>query len=162
MRAAGVIVHPFTTEKYLREVSLPAVEKGLGRSGRSRTDLEVSYAGFMVTGRTPEEFDASKKKVCERIAFYGSTPAYKPVLDLHGWGELQPELNRLSRRGRWQEMGALIDDEVLSAFAVVGEPDAVVEQFIQRFSGLVDRVTGDVVASDADHHRSLVTKLANA
>jgi probable F420-dependent oxidoreductase len=160
--ADGVIVHPFTTEKYLREVSLPAVEKGLGRSGRSRTDLEVSYAGFMVTGRTPEEFDASKKKVCERIAFYGSTPAYKPVLDLHGWGELQPELNRLSRRGRWQEMGALIDDEVLSAFAVVGEPDAVVEQFIQRFSGLVDRVTGDVVASDADHHRSLVTKLANA
>lgn len=159
--ADGVILHPFTTEKYLREVSLPAIEKGLADSDRSRSDFEISYGGFVVTGTTQEEFDICKRKTCERIAFYGSTPAYAPVLELHGWHDLQPELNRLSRRGQWQEMGQLIDDDILDAFAVVGEPDAVIDQFIQRFAGSVDRVTGNFVARDDDHCRALLAKLSS-
>ena len=106
--ADGVILHAFTTEKYLREVTLPALEKGLTASGRSRENFEISYPGFVVTGRTEEEFNATKAAVCKQIAFYGSTPAYKPVLAVHGWGDLQLELNRLSKVGQWDAMGALI------------------------------------------------------
>lgn len=159
--ADGVILHSFTTEKYLREVSLPAIEKGLAKSGRCRSEFEISYPGFVVTGRTQEEYDANRKNVCERIAFYGSTPAYAPVLELHGWSELQPELNRLSRRGQWEEMGCLISDEILEAFAVVGEPDEVVNQFIQRFASLVDRTSGEFLAVDDDHHRTLLAKISS-
>jgi probable F420-dependent oxidoreductase len=158
--ADGLILHPFTTEKYLREVSLPAINEGLAQSGRSRTGFEVSYPGFVVTGTSQEEFDANKKTTCERIAFYGSTPAYAPVLELHGWNDLQPELNRLSRLGQWEEMGRLISDEILEAFAVVGEPDEVVDQFIQRFAGLVDRAGGEFLGHDNEHCRTLLEKFA--
>ncbi|MCH8256938.1 MAG: TIGR03617 family F420-dependent LLM class oxidoreductase, partial [Proteobacteria bacterium] len=95
--ADGIILHAFTTEKYIREVTLPAVEAGLAKSGRSRSDFQISYPGFIVSGRTEEEFDAAKAGVCKQIAFYGSTPAYAPVLGIHGWGDLQLELNRLSK-----------------------------------------------------------------
>ena len=75
----------------------------------------------------------------QQIAFYGSTPAYRPVLELHGWGDLQPELNTLSKRGEWVKMGELIDDDVLNAFAVVGPPDKVAAEVRNRFEGMVDR-----------------------
>ena len=94
--ADGMLMHAFTTEKYFREVTLPAIEKGLAIAGRSRDNFEISYPGFIVTGNTEEQFNASKSATCKQIAFYGSTPAYAPVLGVHGWGDLQPELNRLS------------------------------------------------------------------
>ena len=81
--ADGILIHAFTTEKYLREVTLPSVEAGLAKSGKSRDDFEVSYPGFIVTGNTEEEFNASKAATCKQIAFYGSTPAYAPVLGVH-------------------------------------------------------------------------------
>jgi probable F420-dependent oxidoreductase len=135
----GLLVHAFTTERYLREVTLPALERGAARAGKSRTDLTVSYPGFIVTGRTDEEMAAASVRTREQIAFYASTPAYRPVLELHGWGELQTELNVMSKRGEWQRMGQLIDDEVLDAFAVVAPPEEVAAAVTKRFGTLVDR-----------------------
>lgn len=138
--ADGMLVHAFTTERYLREVTLPALERGLARSGRARRDVELCYPAFVVTGRDEREWQAMRTAVAAQIGFYGSTPAYRGVLEVHGWGELQGELNRLSKRGEWQAMGELIRDDVLEAFAIVAEPDRVAEALTQRFGGLVDRV----------------------
>jgi len=158
--ADGVIIHAFTTEKYLREVTLPAVERGLAKSGRSRADFQVVYPGFVVSGTTEEAFAQTKQAVCKQIAFYGSTPAYAPVLGIEGWGELQPELNRLSKQGQWDEMGTLITDEVLDKFAVVGEPDVAVDKFLSRFGDVVDRTTGSFPSRDSDHARAILAKLS--
>ena len=158
--ADGVIIHAFTTEKYLREVTLPAVERGLAKSGRSRADFQVVYPGFVVSGTTEEAFAQTKQAVCKQIAFYGSTPAYAPVLGIEGWGELQPELNRLSKQGQWDEMGTLITDEVLDKFAVVGEPDAAVDKFLSRFGDVVDRTTGSFPSRDSDQARAILAKLS--
>ena len=98
---------------------------GLFADGKTRADLTVSYPGFVVSGVDAEGTAAADKAVRQQIAFYGSTPAYRPVLELHGWGDLQAELNTLSKRGEWVKMGELIDDDVLAAFAVVAEPDGI-------------------------------------
>jgi probable F420-dependent oxidoreductase len=135
----GLLVHGFTTERYLREVSLPALERGAAKAGKSRSDLTVSYPGFVVTGATEADVAAASAAVRQQIAFYGSTPAYRPVLELHGWGGLQPELNTLSKQGEWVKMGELIDDEVLDAFAVVCPIDQVATQVKARFGDVVDR-----------------------
>ena len=135
----GLLAHPFTTPRYLREVSLPALERGAATAGRTRADLTVSLAGLIVTGETDEELERATKAVKGQIAFYGSTPAYRPVLDLHGWGDLQPELNALSKRGDWTTMGGLIDDELLDALAVVAPPGQVGARVEERFGDLVDR-----------------------
>jgi probable F420-dependent oxidoreductase len=135
----GFLVHGFSTERYLREVSLPALERGAIKANKKRADLTVSYPGFVVTGPDEKSMAAAAKGVREQIAFYGSTPAYRPVLELHGWGDLQPELNTLSKRGEWVKMGELIDDDVLNAFAVVAPLDQVAAEVRRRFDGLVDR-----------------------
>lgn len=135
----GFLVHGFSTERYLREVSLPALERGAAKADKTRADLTVSYPGFVVTGPDEQSMTAAAKGVREQIAFYASTPAYRPVLELHGWGHLQPELNTLSKRGEWVQMGELIDDDILNAFAVVAPLDKVAGEVTARFGGLVDR-----------------------
>jgi probable F420-dependent oxidoreductase len=157
--ADGVILHAFTTETYLREVTLPAIEKGLEASGRDRSQFQVTYPGFSVTGNTEEEFNVAKAAVKKQIAFYGSTPAYAPVLGQHGWGDLQPELNRMSKEGKWNEMGDLITDEILDEFAVVGETDAAIARFKARFGDIVDRTTVSFAARDDDHRREILEKI---
>ena len=137
--ADGILIHGFTTERYVREVTIPAVERGLAKAGRSRDGFEVSGPLFVVTGTTDEEIERAKTGTRQQIAFYGSTPNYRPVLDLHGWGELQPELNALSKQGKWVEMGERIDDDMLSTFAVVASPDRVADELGRRFSGVVTR-----------------------
>jgi probable F420-dependent oxidoreductase len=137
--ADGLLAHGFTTERYLREVSVPALERGLARSGKNRADVQISYPGMVVTGPNEEEFAAAATAVKRQLAFYGSTPAYRPVLELHGWGDLQPELNTLSKRGEWAKMADLIDDDVLNTFAVVGELDELPGKILARFGNLVDR-----------------------
>ena len=139
--ADGMLCHGFTTESYLREVTLPALGAGLEAGGRTRADLELSLPGFVVTGTTEEEHAAAAKGVREQIAFYGSTPAYRGVLEHHGWGDLQTELNALSKEGKWVEMGERIDDDILATFAVVAEPDAVGDALLARFGDLVDRMS---------------------
>jgi probable F420-dependent oxidoreductase len=137
--ADGFLVHPFTTERYLREVSLPSLERGAAKSGRTLDDLTISYPGFVVTGADQASMEASAAATRRQIAFYGSTPAYRPVLELHGWGDLQGELNTLSKRGEWDEMGKLITDEILDAFAVTCPLDDVARAVRARFDGSVDR-----------------------
>jgi probable F420-dependent oxidoreductase len=137
--ADGLIAHGFTTEKYLREVTLPALERGLAKAGRSRGELDVSAPIIVVTGMDEEAFENSRQIVKMQLAFYGSTPAYRPVLQLHGWEDLQPRLNRLSKQGEWQKMGGLISDEFLETFAIVCEaPGQIAPQFAQRYGELID------------------------
>jgi probable F420-dependent oxidoreductase len=135
----GFLVHGFSTEKYMREVSLPALERGAAKAGKTRADLTVSYPGFIVTGPDEQSMAAAAKGVREQIAFYGSTPAYRPVLELHGWGDLHPELNTLSKRGEWVQMGELINDDILNTFAVVAPLDQVAAEVRSRFGDIVDR-----------------------
>lgn len=138
--ADGLICHAFTTHRYLTEVTLPALERGLAKAGRRREDVQITYPAFIVSGASDEARASSRRAVARQIAFYGSTPAYRAVLELHGWGALQPELNTLSKRGEWEEMGRRIPDEVLEEFAVVAEPAQVAPALLARFGGLIDRL----------------------
>lgn len=139
--ADGLLVHGFTTARYLREVTMPAVEEGLAGSGRARDQFTTVYPGLVVTGGDEHEFEEAVTQVRRQIAFYGATPAYRGVLDLHGWGDLHSELHQLSKTGDWATMAGLVDDEMLNTFAVVGEPKEVGVQIVRRFGDLVDRFT---------------------
>lgn len=133
--ADGFLCHNFTTERYLREVTLPALERGRAKAGLTLAGFEIS--GPVFTATNDEEIADVKRQ----IAFYGSTPAYKPVLDLHGWGALHEELHRMSRRQQWAEMSELITDEVLTEFAVVGSPDTVTATLLGRYGDVVTRIS---------------------
>ena len=139
--ADGFLCHGFTTEKYLREVSIPALERGRGTAGRTMDGFEIAGSTFVVTGTDDAELAAAAKGTRQQIAFYGSTPAYRPVFELHGWGGLQDELNALSKQGKWAEMGDLIDDEILGTFAVVGPPEAIAPELLRRYGDVISRVT---------------------
>jgi probable F420-dependent oxidoreductase len=138
--ADGHLGHPMVSRRYLDEVTLPALLRGMRRSGRDRGDFEVSAEVMVATGENDAELEAATAAVRKQIAFYGSTPAYRKVLDLHGWGDLHTELRRLSLDGQWDAMGSLIDDEMLRAYAVVGPVDTVAEALRSRCEGTVDRV----------------------
>ena len=140
--ADGVFVHSFTTERYLRERLLPAVRRGLARAGQSPADLEICLPGFVATGLDAPQLAAAADAARRQVAFYASTPAYRPVLELHGWGNLQMELHALAgsdAADRWEVMGTRIDDEVLETVALVGEPEQIGRQLLTRFEGLIDR-----------------------
>ena len=139
--ADGIIVHAFTTEKYLRETTLPALQRGFDRAEKQRSDFEVRYPCFVVTGRDERELARAGTATKQQIAFYGSTPAYKPVLDSIGVGELQSQLNAMSKQGRWAEMGTLITDDMLDAFAIVGPPEEVAGRLLARYGDIVDRTS---------------------
>lgn len=139
--ADGLLLHSFTTPRYLREVTMPEVESGLTASDRTRADFTVCYPGMVATGSNDRELAEAVATVRKQLAFYGATPAYRAVLDLHGWGELHTELHRMSRIGDWDTMTGLVDDTVLNTLAVVGPPDEVGAEVVRRFGGLVDRFT---------------------
>ncbi len=161
--ADGFICHGFTTEKFLREVTIPALERGRAKAGKTMDDFEISGPFFVVTGNDETEMQKSADATRQQIAFYASTPAYRPVLDLHGWGGLQEELNKLSKQGQWQEMGSLIDDEILNTFAVVGEPEAVAPEINQRFGDCVQRISFYApYQSDPERWRTVMADLKAA
>jgi probable F420-dependent oxidoreductase len=137
--ADGLIMHPFSTERYIREISLPAISDGLANVDVSRDEFEIDFAPMIATGETEEDVNEAIKVARDRIAFYGSTPGYRSVLELHGWGELQNELNFLMKQHRTEEMSNLIEDEILHTFAIVGEPVDVVDEMIARYGNLIDR-----------------------
>ncbi len=136
----GVMIHGFTTPRYFAEVTEPAIERGLARAGKSRADFTISYPAFVVTGETEQDMAKAAAAVRGQIGFYGSTPAYKPVLDIHGWGDLSSELNRLSKSGQWADMATLLSDDLLAEFAVVGPVDEVGRSLAKRWGDKVDRV----------------------
>jgi probable F420-dependent oxidoreductase len=139
--ADGLICHGFTTRRYVQEVTIPTIERGRAKAGKSLDGFELSGPMFIVTGRDEPEMATAATAVRQQIAFYGSTPAYRPVLELHGWGDLQDELNRMSKQGQWKEMGELVDDDMLNAFAVVGPIDTIVPKLRERWDGLLDRLS---------------------
>jgi probable F420-dependent oxidoreductase len=144
----GLFVHPFHSEQSLRAVTLPAVEQGLHTAGKNREHFTISAQVITATGLTEEQLQASEFSARSQIAFYASTPAYLPVLEAHGWEELQPQANSLSREGKWEEMAALVDDEILHTFAVVGEPAEVADKILTRFDGQVERVSPVIYSPD--------------
>ena len=138
--ADGIIIHGFTTERYVKEVTVPAIERGL--EGVGPRPGVVPDLGPAVRRHRHERRRRSRRPtqgVKQQIAFYGSTPAYRGVLELHGWGDLQTELNALSKQGEWVKMGELIDDDILRTFAVVAEPEGVGAELKRRYGGVVDR-----------------------
>ncbi len=135
--ADGMLCHSFTTEAYLRERTLPALRTARGSLDGFTLCLPVLAA----IGRDAETLAAAQTAVRAQIAFYGSTPAYRPVLDLHGWGELHTTLNQLSRRQEWAQMGTLITDDVLDAFSVSGTPAQVAATIQHRFGDVIDRIS---------------------
>jgi probable F420-dependent oxidoreductase len=138
--ADGYLAHGFTTPAYLRDVTLANLERGLHHAGRARCDIQVSVPILTALGRDDAEIAARSRGARHTIAFYASTPAYRPVLEHHGWGDLGVELTRLSKLGAWDKMGDVIDDEVLSAFAIVGAPDDFPREVARRYGSLADRV----------------------
>ena len=155
----GLIIHPFSNEKYIREVTLPAVERGLAKAGKQRKDFEISYTPFVVSGKDEQTFDAEKATAKARISFYGSTPAYKQVLGVHGWGDLQVELNAMSKQGQWKEMADLITDDILDVMGVVGEPDQVVKEMLARYGDFTDRTSGAFSFVDTEQRVNMVSAL---
>lgn len=139
--ADGVLAHTFTTERYLREVTLPALARGAAEAGRDVAALGVSVPAFVAVGETPDELDRAIRATREQLAFYGSTPAYLPVLALHGWEGVHERLHAAARRGEWGAMAELVDDGMLEAFAAVGSPAEVAARLRERFAGLVTRLS---------------------
>ena len=135
----GLLAHSLTTPSYMSEVTVPALKRGRGRADLDGFDVRLPV--FAVLGADADARAVAEKGVRRQIAFYASTPPYRPVLDHHGWGELGERLNGLSKQQAWDEMADLIDDEVLDAFAVAGSPDEVATAMVDRYRGLVDRIS---------------------
>jgi probable F420-dependent oxidoreductase len=151
--ADGLLVMPFHTRRHFHERTLPAVAEGLALAGRRTDDFDVFPQAILAMGRTDEELTTARAGVRSLLAFYGSTPAYRPVLDAEGWGELQPELNRLSKTGDVGAMVRLVDDTMLATIAVTGTPEECAAEITRRFGG-VPGVAGRVCCYFPGHDPS--------
>ncbi len=138
--ADGFLIHPFCTQRSLLEVTLPALERGRSRRLEALEHVQTSLPVMVVTGATTAAFDIALESVRAQVAFYASTPAYRVVLEVHGWGDLQPKLQECTRLGDWAAMAALIPDDVLDAVAIVAPPDEVAPAIEERYGNLLDRV----------------------
>lgn len=137
--ADGFLCHPLLSRSYLAEALRPDLERGRVGAGRNGT-FTISAMAMVATGRTEEALAAAIKGTRQQIGFYASTPAYRAVLDHHGWGDLHTAAHTLTREGRWSELADLVDDEVLNTLALVGELSQVGNDVVRRFDGLADRV----------------------
>lgn len=138
--ADGMFVHGFCTERYLRAHVLPTIQRGRERRPQP-APFEIAYPAFVAMGETEDELIRACTAVRKQIAFYASTPAYRKVLELHGWGEVQTELHTLAKQGAWDAMGEVIDDDILQAFAAVGSPAEVATLLHERYGDVVDRIS---------------------
>jgi len=136
----GVRLHGFCTRRYLEEVALPQLLEGMRASGRARQHFEVWGGGFIATGRDADEVARQLEWCRYRIAFYGSTRTYSPVLSLHGWDDLAAKLHEMSKRGQWDRMAAEVSDDVVHEFAAVAPYDDLVDAVGRRFGGMVDSI----------------------
>jgi alkanesulfonate monooxygenase SsuD/methylene tetrahydromethanopterin reductase-like flavin-dependent oxidoreductase (luciferase family) len=138
------------------------LERGFAKAGKKREDFEISYPVFVVTGSNEQELAAARTATRKQIAFYGSTPAYKPVLDSIGAGELQAELNKMSKQGRWDAMGELITDDILRAFAVDGEPASIPGQIKARYGDVIDRTAAAYANIPKADRQKIINELSAA
>jgi probable F420-dependent oxidoreductase len=136
----GVITHGICTARYLREVIVPALERGLATSGRTRADVEVTCPGFISVVEDDARWEKARDAMRRHVGYYASTPAYRPVLELHGWGDLQTALYDCSKRGAWLDMARLVDDEVLDTLTIICRPSELAAEVGARYGGLVDRI----------------------
>ena len=158
--ADGILCHGFTTERYLREATLPALRRGREKAGTSLDGFEINLPAMVVAADTEEQRAEGVAFVRTQIAFYGSTPAYKPVLELHGWGDLHDELNAMTKRGEWDALGDVIEDEVVEAFGIVGTPEEAVAEVQRRFGDVITRVHLPPPSTDDAHRwRALFAQL---
>jgi probable F420-dependent oxidoreductase len=133
--AEGFHVHPYHSRQYLQQVVSPAIHEGLDQAGRDRGAVCLSVTALIATDDTEKEFIRSQ------VAFYASTPSYRPVMDLHGWGDVADQLRQLSRRGQWGEMPGLVKDGMLETFATVASKEYLAEALRERYTGLADRIS---------------------
>jgi probable F420-dependent oxidoreductase len=158
--ADGFLCHGFSTERYVREVTLPALRRGREKAGKSLDGFQISGPGMIVARDSEEERQAGRQFVRQQIAFYGSTPAYRPVLELHGWGELQDELNAMTKRGEWDRLYETVDDELVEAFAIVGSPEEAIAELQRRYGDLATRITLELPDGlDPDRRQALLDAL---
>jgi probable F420-dependent oxidoreductase len=139
--ADGLICHPLISQSYLRDVVTPIVHDSRTKAGRGDAPFTFATMAMVAAGRTEEALDEAIAGTRRQIGFYASTPAYKPVLDHHGWGTLHDEAHALTKASRWAELATLVDDEILNTFAVVGEINTVGSGLRDRFGGLAERIT---------------------
>lgn len=139
--ADGVLIHPFNSEHFLRTVTLPRIAAGLAASGRNRDDFTVGVDVMACVYADEDERLVAESGCRSNLAFYASTPSYRVTLDAHGWGDLQPELNRMTKAGRWAEMPQLVDDALLDTLCVRGTPEQAGRELRQRYAGIADRVS---------------------
>jgi probable F420-dependent oxidoreductase len=138
--ADGIITHGISSARYLREVTVPALERGLAKSGRSRSEFEVTCPGFIAVVEDDAKLEKARQAMRRQVGYYASTPAYRPVLEVHGWGELQSELYACSKKAQWDDMARLVDDEVLDTLTIVCAPGDLAREVGTRYGGLVDRI----------------------
>lgn len=158
----GVRIHPFCSPRYVREVLLPKIEAGLKKGGRSRQEFEVCGEGIIVTGRDQAEVEKNVQATKQRLAFYGSTRTYHPVLEAHGWGETGMRLHRLSVEGKWDEMPKEISDEMVHELTVVGTYDEIVGRIKEQYGGIIDRVRFSIptdTPEDEERLRQMIREL---
>lgn len=136
--ADGVRLHPFCTQKYVEDMVLPELRSGMSRSGRTRETFEITGGGFLATGATDEEVHGAREWVRGRVGFYGSTPAYFPVLAVHGLQDLGQKLNRMTREGQWDKLAGEVSDDVLDLFAASGRHDQIKDVISKRFAPFSD------------------------
>jgi len=136
----GFFVHPLHSERSIAEITLPALKKGLAKSARNLAGYEVAAQVLVAAGETDEQLAGARNAVKSQIAFYGSTPAYRPVLECHGFAAIGEELNGLSKRGDWPGMARLVPDALLEAVAVCGRPGEIADAVRRRCAGYATRV----------------------
>ena len=157
--ADGFFVHPFHSAKSFDELSMPNLQSGFNKAGKSLQDFTISAQVVTATGTSEQQLDAAIVSARNQIAFYGSTPAYKPVLAVHGWEGLQQQWSNMARAGKWTEMAELVSDEILETFTVVGTPEQVAKKMQQRCGGKIDRVSPVVYQPDLALLTTLLTAL---
>jgi probable F420-dependent oxidoreductase len=161
--ADGFVVHPFNTRRTIEDLVLPALDTGLERSGRSRSGIEMVWVINVITWEDETERATAMQAARGQFAFYGSTPAYAPKLELHGYRGLQPELNALSKQGQWLEMAEHFPEELVGELAAIGPRDEIAGQVLDRVRGLTDSI--GLVNSrkpDASHFADVVASLRAA
>lgn len=137
----GFICHGFTTERYLREITIPALQRGRTKAGKTMDGFEIVGPSFVVTGTSTDEMASATTATKQQIAFYGSTPSYSGVLELHGWSDVHAQLNAMSKQGKWEAMGDLISDEMLNTFAVVGKLEQIAPELHKRYGDVIQRMS---------------------
>ncbi len=158
--ADGLLAHPFNSPKYVNEVTIPIINKGLETTGKNRDQFDLSVSVMTGIGATEETHKLAVKACRDQVAFYGSTPNYKAVLETHGLGHLSEELNKLSKQGKWMEMGDAIDDETLKTFAVVEEsPEALAKEIKNRYGNIGQRIAPVLYSGELDLADSVLKAL---